>query len=544
MQLLNGIYAQRPESGRCFKSTVLGVMFALPLLLASAMATATGAAEVHSLLNQAESQLALGIAEKGAGDGLEKAMDLVAQAETTIQRAAPTQREKAGLQREARELREQLEVMIELYQDRFYAAYPLTRLLLPTLLKDEGFAVEEQLFHPPEIAAVEVAARKFSSKVAGIDTPKIVVRSQPGDVVLENVALSTLSMEGATIPINRRALFRTLGSDGLAEFDAGNITQSMLTRLMSSLNTESLLVATVQQGAGNKDDLVMYGLLGHLYLRGEALSGSPADASPAVRVSAISSWGMVVDRRAQFWPILLLEAGMLLAAIGIAARTRWSVLQPLKPLYRMAVGAGLYVYGRGFIIAVITLMGSRAPDPSDMVAAGWWWPALLGLNIVVLPGLLAWLGQARMTEVIPGSRGARAVGTIFGLSALGCASYFVAPILLMQETAGYLSLALFVFSCVGLAILFAFAVRTGPPVPLWFAPAPLLVAPLLGTALLMLDIGWLAGIAAVTTLLYLAATARHRYAVAHGIEEPEPSEEAAAEADQERLMKLRAKLKK
>ena len=50
--------------------------------------------------------------------------------------------------------------------------------------------------------------------------------------------------------------------------------------------------------------------------------------------------------------------------------------------------------------------------------------------------------------------------------------------------------------------------------------------------------GWLAGVAAATTLLYVAATARHRYALAHGIEEPEPSEEEAAVADQQRLLKL------
>ena len=42
--------------------------------------------------------------------------------------------------------------------------------------------------------------------------------------------------------------------------------------------------------------------------------------------------------------------------------------------------------------------------------------------------------------------------------------------------------------------------------------------------------------------LGLAAWLRHRYAVAHGTEEPEPSAEEAAQADQERLDNLRQKL--
>jgi hypothetical protein len=51
-------------------------------------------------------------------------------------------------------------------------------------------------------------------------------------------------------------------------------------------------------------------------------------------------------------------------------------------------------------------------------------------------------------------------------------------------------------------------------------------------------------IAALTFVLYVVATVRHRYAVAHGIEEQELDQEEAARVDQERLTKLGEKLKR
>ena len=43
-------------------------------------------------------------------------------------------------------------------------------------------------------------------------------------------------------------------------------------------------------------------------------------------------------------------------------------------------------------------------------------------------------------------------------------------------------------------------------------------------------------------VLCLAAWVRHRHAVAHGTEEPEPSPEEAAQADQRKLVELGKKL--
>jgi hypothetical protein len=422
--------------------------------------------------------------------------------------------------------------------------FPLARLLVPTLLTEEGFAVTEQPFHPPAVAAIEVAGRGFSAKIDFIDVPRVVFRGVPRDPLLENVAHSVLAREGQTIPINRRGLLGVLGPDGLAAFDAGDIDGGMITRIMRSLDVESVIIATIEPRTGNGRDLVKYAMIGDLYVRGEAVQGGPADATPALRVATIAAYGTVLDRREQFRTILILQVALLVAAMIVAVRMRWSIVTKLEILYKMAIGAGLFIFGRFFAIGAIVVLGRIAPDPSDLIAASWWWPALLGLVTALFGGVIVWLAQAKLTSIVPGTRGARAVGTIFGLTALGSSCYFIAPELLLNQSEGYVTLALFISSSVALAVLFAFAIRTGPPVPLYFAIGPLVLSPLLGVSLLMDSSTGLWSTAALTMVLYVVATFRHRYAVAHGTEEQGLDQEQAAQADQERLEKLAKKLKK
>lgn len=509
-----------------------------------AICLASPADDVEQLLRRADTLIWLGIGQKGAGDAFEIGLVRLNEAESALALADIPGDVRAGLDREIGALREQLEVLTELYQDRFYGAYPLARLLLPSLLAEEGFAVTEQLFHPPEIAAIESAAKSFSSNVDSIDVPYVISRSVPRNPLIENVAFSALARHGKTIPVNRYSLLRHPGAQRLARFDAGDIDSYMLADIMASLNAESLIVAAITPATGNGQDLVKFSMHGDVYQRGEVVQGSPVDATPALRVATISSFGTILDRRAQLWPIVLAELSLLVLAMLVALNMGWSSVSTLKPFSRAVIGAGLFFFGRIFTTACIVMFSRFAPDPTDLIAAAWWWPALLGLTTILGSGLLAWIFQARLSDVLPGARGARAVGTIFGLTALGGASYFIGPELMLNQAQGYLTIALYGLNAVALAVLFAFAVRTGPPVPTYFAVFPFFLAPILGAGLIADSRANLWGITAVTLLVYAIATARHRYAVARGIEEREPDQAAAAEADREKLTKLRAKLKK
>ena len=125
-----------------------------------------------------------------------------------------------------------------------------------------------------------------------------------------------------------------------------------------------------------------------------------------------------------------------------------------------------------------------------------------------------------------------------GVSALGAATYFVGPLLLLDQSQAFASFIPFALSSTALATVLGFAIRTGPPVPTYFAIFPALATLPLGVALFMASPPMLWTMTGVTVAICLAAWLRHRYAVAHGTEEHEPDWQAAKRADEEFIAKL------
>jgi hypothetical protein len=517
---------------------LISVLAAAP---AAVVLASTEAPEIRELLTRAEIQLRLGVKEKGHGRSFEDADRLLVTAEAQLAGADVPSDEQRKLTLEIEAVREDLELLTERFEERFFGYFPLARLTIPTLLADDGYALTEQLFHPPGEAAAEAATRAFLTQVNIFHHPHVVVRSSPVDRAIENLVAEILLRDGRTTVHTRRALVEALDPLELEAFDNGEPSPQLVDRVRTAVDAVNLMVLTVGEPA-ELDEASVHSLRGDFYVPGEVVQGSQAEASLVIRSQSISYLGFARDRRSQFWPIIGTQLLLFGLAMAWAARVRWSIDRPTKTLLKLAIGTTLFVFGRVFIIVVVILLMRIVPDPSALVSAAWWWPALLGLLAVLGGGLVAWIGQARLTEVVPGARGARAVGSIFAVAAIGTSSYFVAPLLLLDEGRGFVSLVPYVLTSVALALLFGFAVRTGPPVPHYFALGPLFLAPILGVCLLMASPSRLWMVTGLAGALSMAAWARHRYTVAHGTEEPEPSPEAASAADQQRLKKLGEKL--
>jgi hypothetical protein len=520
-----------------------GILVLCIVLVSAQSGLASAAVAPDELLERADLLLRLGVLEKGAGRSFEEAGRLLEAAVEGIEEADLLPADRQRLIRESDAVREDLELLTELYDERFYGVFPLARLISPTMLVDEGLAVSEQLFHPPDVAAVLITTRKLLKLLDRYHHPHVVFRSSPNDRRLENIAADVLLRDGRSTPHLRRALINGLSTEELEAFDRGEITPRLIDQLYTIFDAVSLLTLTVAQPIGIDDGSVIF-LRGDFYTPGEVVQGSPVGASPNIRVESFSYLGFTLDRRDQFWPIVRIHLLLFGLALIWAARVRWGIDKSLNPFYRLAIGAALFLFGRVFLIAAVAILGRFTPEATAMVAAAWWWPAVLGLLTIVVGGLVAWLVQAQLTDIVPGARGERAVGSIFALVALGACSFFVAPVLLLDEGRGMDSLIPFFASGVSLAVLFGFAVRTGPPVPTYLAIGPLAMAPVLGVCVFTASPGLLWISAALTALLCLAAWVRHRVALARGTEEAELTEEEAAKADQQRLIKLGEKLKK
>ncbi len=520
---------------------------ALICVLATAPAAvslaASDATEIRQLLEKSEILLRLGLVEKGDARSFEEADRLLVRAEGQLTEADLTPEDRDQLAFEVEAVREDLGLLTELYQERFYGVFPLARLTIPTLFADEGFIVTEQLFHPPDEAAVEAATRAFLTQLDNGQHPHAIVRSKPVDKALENQVTEMLLRDGRTTVRTRREFLAALSPQDFEDFEKGKPSPQLVGRVQKAVDAVNLMVLTVGEPV-ELDDATVRSLRGDLFVPGKVFRGSQTEVSPPIHSQNFRHFGFARDRRAQFWPIIVTQLVLLVLAMAWAAQVPWSIDRPLKTFLRLAIGATLFVFGRVFIIIVVVLLMRMKPDPNALVAAAWWWPAVLGLMAVLGGGVAAWIAQARLTDVVPGARGARAVGSIFALVTIGTSSYFVAPVLMLDQGGGFASLIPYVLASVVMAVLFGYAVRTGPPVPHYFSIGPLLVVPLLGVGLLMASPSRLWMVTGLAGMLSLAAWARHRYTVAHGTEEAEPSPEAAAEADQQKLDKLGGALRK
>jgi hypothetical protein len=499
------------------------------------------AQQIQAIIDQAQNRLWLGIYNKGGNRAFEEGLELVETASGMHQQAQLTPEQKNELSSQIFALEQELELLIELYGERFYGIFPLARLMITSSQIDGGLAITEQLHAPPDTAAVEIATQNFAKQISHIDSPHIVIKSLPENRLLENLAHEVLAREGGLLPQNRSALIRALGTRQLDAFEQGLIDPQMRTAMMQAFNGESLIVLTITRSSPANDDLVKYALSGDVYLRGKAIQGGPDDARPITRAVNSMAFGAMLDRRDQFWPIIVMQLLLFALALLWAARVTWSTEKAL--FSKLVVGTACFVFGRVFMLVCVILLRRIAPEASAMMSAAWWWPALVGILAVLGGGLVAWIGQARLNEIIPGARGARAVGSIFALVALGATSYFVEPMLLLEESCGYAVLIPFTIASIGIAVIFGFAARTGPPIPHYFSVGPLILAPLAGVFLLQASAPALWGVVGATAILSVIAALRHRYTVAHGIEEPEPTPEAAAEADQQRLVKFSKTIK-
>jgi len=536
----------RISRGRFWWVNPLSVAVLTLVLVAIPAATAAPASDAAALsqeLDRAELLLRLGVVEKGAGQSFEDASDLLQAAHEQLASAELTAGERQKLEHEIAAVDENLDLLIELYDGRFFGVFPLVRLTIPFLLADEGFALTEQLFHTPDEAATRSTTRALLNRIDTFFHPHVVIRSTSKDRRLEILAFENLLRDGRTTPHTRREVIEALSETELGSFDDGEFDKQIVDRLRIAFDAADLLVLTL--GAPVEfDDVVAIPLRADHYIPGETVQGAPTDAPLEIVTESARYLGFARDRRGLSRPIIGLQLFLLVLAAAWATRVQWSLVRTLPMLFRLVIGAALFAAGRIITIATVYLLQRATPDPSAMAVAGWWWPAALGLMVVAGGGMLVWIGQARLTNIVPGARAAPAVGTIFALVALGSSSYFVAPLLLFDTGQGSASLAALVIASVSLAYLFGLAIRTGPPVPHYFAIGPLILAPMLGVFLAMVSPALLWASVIASGVLALVAWIRHRWAVAHGTEEPEIDPAAAAEADQKRLAGLEKTLKK
>lgn len=483
-------------------------------------------AQAQRLTDQAEAMMWFGLAENGRVREFAKALELLDRADELLVAAEMPDADRTRLKARIETLREDLTFHLERSRRRFLGTFPLARLIVPFPMMAQNVDLTETVQRESANEAVREAAERIVEDIIRLQYPHVVFRSAPHNRAFENEAMRVFASANRPFAHSRVELVSLLTPTELEAYDRDELDSGALDRLMKGFGASKLLVLTIRQDVDLPDGTLVL-LEGVFFER-----GSEAETDSFVHM------GFSRERRNQLWRMVLGQVILFAIALVIAARTPWRRIAPWPILQRIAMGVGVFLVGRVFAPLAVMVLRPVIPYPDAAASSSWWWPALLGVVAILGSGFVAWLAQGRVARVVPGHRTSRAVGMIFALAALGACAYFIEPLLLLNPSGGPYVFVPFVLASALLAGLTGYAIRTGPPVPTYFVLGPAAVAPLVGMAFLAQSPPLLWATVAASGVLCALAVVRHRYAVAKGLEEAEPDEEAAEQTDLERLEKL------
>ena len=118
---------------RIRECSVLACWLLAGWILPAAVLDAAQAEEIRDLAAGAEALMRIGGAEKGASRAFDEASAMLIQAEELLAGADLSPASQKTLNLEIEAVRDDLEDLMDFYEERFYGVFPLARLTLPTL---------------------------------------------------------------------------------------------------------------------------------------------------------------------------------------------------------------------------------------------------------------------------------------------------------------------------------------------------------------------------------------------------------------------------
>lgn len=360
-------------------------------------------------LRRAQAFYWVGVDQQGLLGPFDRALEELDRAEAALTTANLAPAERRSLNRQIRTLRDEVDNQYLRVGPSFYGVFPLSSLIVPTLFKGPRVAGAYELVDPPARIAVGMAAGESLVDILRLEHPHVVVNSRPPNRELEAEAIAVFALGTRPRVHSRTEVLAILTEAQLELFDRGTITPEIKDRLLSAFDANRLLVFDIVEEAVVAGDY-LYVLQGRFYA---------SDSLGAV--DSFSRRGIARDRRDQLLPFLLTNAALLLlslVAYPVFARLHGRYSRTLGAL--AVSGGAAFVLGRLLAWVTVPLLDTIEPAPTAPAILSWWWPALIGVVLVALPGVLGWLVAMRIKRLF-GLKGERAVGATSASARWACA---------------------------------------------------------------------------------------------------------------------------
>ena len=318
-------------------------------------------------------------------------------------------------------LRRDLERQLLMSKGKFYGLFPLTRLINESIFMDVSANKTYEIADTPSIVA---ALNALDDMVAVLsDQFKIqpqfdtFIRSSPTDPTIENEA-NLLIQSKPFLNLHLYQDWPQLLSQREVNLISANthpLNTEITDKICNRLQIDQFLIITIEQ-ADLIDDIYYYRVIGHIQEQGKSV--------PAY---TITTRGFSRDLHSQIYPILI--AHLLFFTIGLVlflGLIKWELGVLPESWYRDISVAGLaFLVGRILPWALIPAINNFRPSADISPPFAFWWLAILGVVILVLPVLLYRLVLVRRLPNI--LKNESSGGTMTMMMTLGSCAYLIVP---------------------------------------------------------------------------------------------------------------------
>lgn len=404
--------------------------------------------EVEEQLKHAETYYWFGMAELGNLQAFYKGYAHLWKAEQLVEDGPFSLAEKEQYRKRIYGLRTDLKQQVEIAHDTLYGLFPLTRFLRPSIFADSTTLDTFEVIDDPRVMATTFAARKLSLEVikqwTGRHHLDCVFNSVPRTPDLENEALYLFNTSPKFFVHNYREVVDALDDAQEERFFANDVGRDIQIALLEKWKIRDLLIVTVHE-VDIVDDDYFYVVEGKIVTIDEdpinvvwrkAFGSNLVKSRPTHNFMVM---GFSRDRNDQFWPIIIINAVLLLVAVLIfwlltRSQLRAGAMAQRASLVLVPVTA--FAVGRFLAWAVAPMLSRISQIPETLAIVSWWTPCLAGFALLLLPMLAFWLVGKRFLKFLPIFNVEGRMAATFIAVGCGGVGYLAVPLLMFLQSAG------------------------------------------------------------------------------------------------------------
>ncbi len=379
--------------------------------------------ELEDLLRAAGTCYSFGIDQHGSRPIFDRGLKKLLLAEDLVKSAERVGSLASGQASEARRriaaMRADLQGQKDISDRWFGSVFPLSRMIEPAFGGERENA--RSLLSDPDYVAVGKAAESLIENLLQPGERRaqqhVVVTAAPYRQALCSKVNYVFEQSGKFVVHSFSEISEAISEADMERFRQGEVTPELAQELCKAYKSPCLIVAKITE-TDSSDGISFYTV--------EAMAHEPG--KPPVLVG--TGYGFCRDGRAMLLPIMLANMIMLLAAVGmIVAMARGTSVRP-------AWGAVMGIAGSGFVIgrilpwALAPLLLEIAPAPELPAESACWWPCLFALALYLVPIIVIWAIQGRLTNWFSVLRTRGLEGQTEIASTLGASAYLAGPLLL------------------------------------------------------------------------------------------------------------------